>query len=338
MAVIGMDEARHLVAAGRYSEAEAAYRTLVAEQPFEALHNLGFVYRNTGQLIDAERCYRDALSLRPDAPSTRFALAILLLSQGRYAEGWPLYESRAQHLRLYEPQTAAKPWRGEDLTGRHLLVLGEQGLGDQIQFLRFVRQAPAARITFWAQPPLCRLFLTNGFNVAPGVPQLALPDADYWVRVMSLPLWLGADVNASPYLSAKPRAVGGVGLMTRGDPRHANDANRSIPPELATWLFDQHQFVDLSPVATGARDMLDTAEIIAGLDLVVTVDTSIAHLAGAMGKPVWIILPAAGTDWRWMVGRSSSPWYASARLYRQPEPGDWNSVLNAVLDELSTSG
>ena len=128
----------------------------------------------------------------------------------------------------------------------------------------------------------------------------------------------------APYLSAAPvRAPGRIGVMTTGNPNHTNDANRSLPPALAQRLLRLPGATSLALADTGASDFADTAAIIAGLDLVITVDTAVAHLAGALGRPVWILIPSIMTDWRWMEGRTDSPWYPSATLYRQSNAGDW---------------
>jgi hypothetical protein len=150
---------------------------------------------------------------------------------------------------------------------------------------------------------------------------------------------------AAPYLRAarpwpRPLAPGfKVGLMTAGNPVYANDANRSLPEAAAAALFGLvARPVDLRPSQTGAADFADTAALMAELDLVISVDTAAAHLAGAMGKPCWVLLPAANPDWRWMRGRRDSPWYPSVRLYRQPAPGDWGPVLDEVAADLDALG
>ena len=126
--------------------------------------------------------------------------------------------------------------------------------------------------------------------------------------------------------------------MARGNPTHKNDAKRSLDPSGAAELLSLPGAVSLAPEHTGARDFQDTADLIAGLDLVISVDTAVAHLAGSLGVPTWILLPSTGVDWRWLRGRKDSPWYPSARLFRQPPTGDWPSVLREVQAELATVG
>jgi hypothetical protein len=178
------------------------------------------------------------------------------------------------------------------------------------------------------------LFRASGLNAVTGE---RLKRADYWVLLGSLPRLLGVTAETlagAPYLTVEPSGAGGVGVKARGSPSHRSDRYRSLPDDAAAQLEMLGQSLD--PAATGATDFLETARIIAGLDLVITVDTSIAHLAGALGKPVWILLASAHTDWRWLRGRSDSPWYASARLYRQDRPRAWDPVLRQVAADLAS--
>jgi len=330
--------------AGDWAQAERRYRALTKLKPSWAYHNLGVVYVTTGRLAEAEAALRAALAADPAQAATRHSLAMLLLSLGRYAEGWPLHEARRQvaALKINRPNLPYPEWRGEDLGGRRLLVVTEQGLGDQIQFARFLPQLVArrAQVTFACAPALAPLFEGLGVTVTPVREGQALPDADCWTLLMSLPLRLGLtleEVSGAPYLAPAPVAAGGgVGVAAQGAPSHSNDRFRSLDPGSAGELLTLGR--DLAPEATGAADFLDTARIVAGLDLVISVDTSVAHLAGAMGKPVWILLPAVETDWRWLRGRDDSPWYGSARLYRQASPGDWGPVVRRVAADLAALG
>jgi len=333
--------AAHL--AGDWADAERRYRALTALKPSWAYHNLGVVYLTTGRLTEAEAALRAALAADPAQAATKHSLGMLLLSLGRCAEGWPLYEARREvaALRINRPNPPYPEWRGEDLAGRRLLVVTEQGLGDQIQFARFLPQLVerGAQVTFACAPSLAPLFEGLGAALAPVADSFALPEADYWTLLMSLPLRLGltmGEISGAAYLAASPVGDGGVGVVARGAASHSNDRFRSLDPSSAAALLALGR--DLRPEATGAADFLDTARIVAGLDLVISVDTSIAHLAGAMGKPVWILLPAAETDWRWLRGRSDSPWYGSARLYRQVTPGDWRPVMRQVTADLDALG
>jgi len=287
---------------------------------------------------------REALRLDPANPRIQVLLGEALLGQGRYEDAWPLMEARldAPELGSPRPPLAEPEWRGEPLAGKRLLIIGEQGAGDQIMYARFapILQAQGAEVTLLCLPSLARLFARSlGVDVAAMAGRVDLPDPDYWTLTASLPARLGvglAGLPYAPYLNASARPLGRkIGVVTRGNPRHWNDARRSLPADAAARLLARGDVVDLAPEASGAKDFLETAEIAAGLDLVISVDTSMAHLAGAMGKPVWILLPAYGVDWRWLRDRSDTPWYPSARLWRQPQGDDWNTVLDAIEAELA---
>lgn len=258
-----------------------------------------------------------------------------LLTAGEYREGFALYEGRigtepavlipAQQW----PNLNCPEWRGEDVAGKHLLVFGEQGFGDQIMFARFIPslQALGASVTYVCGVGLERLF-PNG-HVARQRHDFS--PAHYWCLVGSLPHKLGVTLETlpRPYPIVTPaRDGGGIGVVPSGRPTHVNDANRSLDPQSAARLLALGR--DLRPEATGARDFAETADIIASLDLIITVDTSVAHLAGSMGKPVWILLTHRRVDWRWMRDRADSPWYPSARLLRQGPDGGWSAVLAEV--------
>ncbi|MCR5875501.1 hypothetical protein LRS10_15725 [Phenylobacterium sp. J426] len=201
----------------------------------------------------------------------------------------------------------------------------------------FARYAPqlAARgadVTLVCLPPLARLFEPLGVRLVAAQGRMEFPEPDLFVMLADLPLRLGQfKIPGEPYLRGTPpaSATGGIGLVRRGNPTHPNDSHRSLGDDVVIPF----PTVSLDPAQTGARDMQDTADIIAGLDAVVTVDTSVAHLAGAMGKPVHILLPAHGVDWRWGEG-ARSLWYPGARLYRQGRPGDWRQALEMVARRL----
>lgn len=310
-----------------------------------ALRQEGERLKLLGEFSRAETVLREALRLAPEDPYTQVHLSHVLLTQGRYAEAWPLQARRLEAVALGSPRPPLDEpeWMGESLAGKRLLIVGEQGAGDQIMYARF---APLARNAGADVTLLCRADLARLFQASIGVATLAMqgtvetPDPDVWALTASLPARFGVtaeSIPAAPYLFAEPRpATGWIGVVARGNPLHPYDALRSLPPEAAARLAALPGAVDLSPTATGARDFADTAAIIAGLDLVISVDTSAAHLAGAMGKPAWILLPAYGLDWRWMEHRSDSPWYPSARLFRQTRPGDWMGVLDQVAAALKS--
>ena len=269
-------------------------------------------------------------------------------------------------------------WRGESLAGKSLLIWPEHGFGDYIQFVRYVpllKQRGATRITLACAAPLRALLETVGGVDAVLTDLNAVGPHDYWAFPMSLPMHFQTTLAnvpaAQPYLRALPDRVqrwrprlpeGGprVGLVWKGNAIHSNDTNRSLPglTTLAPlWKVPGLHFVSLqkwrgehearqSPASlpllelgVDIADFADSAAIVSQLDLVICVDTAIAHVAGALGKPCWVLLPALGTDWRWLMNRTDSPWYPQGmRLFRQSVPGDWNGTVDAValaLDEWS---
>jgi hypothetical protein len=298
-----------------------------------ALHDRGGLLKMAGQLEGAEEALRAALAIEPKNPKTLHALGIVLLSQGRYAEGWPLYDARhdVPELGLPKPALPYPEWRGESLAGKRLLIFGEQGFGDQIMFARFalVARDQGAAVTMFCRPALSRLFAQfDGVEVIGAVGAVEFPDPDYWVMSGSIAGRFGITpetVPSAPYLKAEPGPpLGGLGVAWRGNPYHRNDANRSLPPDAGAQLLSLPGARSLHPEDSGAQDFADTARLIASMANVLSVDTSVAHLAGAMGKPVTILVPALMTDWRWMQDRNDTPWYPSARLLRQATPGHWN--------------
>lgn len=340
-------QARKAQTAGSFAEAESLYRAAAEAGPRHHFvhHDRGGFYKLLGDLSKAERSLRVAHRLAPLDAKTRHALGIVLLSQGRYREGWTLYDARhaIPELGLFKPTLPYPEWKGEPLAGKNLLIFPEQGLGDQIQFSRFApwAQDRDADVTLLCHPVLAQLFADSfSVRVVAASGKVEFPDPDYWVMSGSIVGRAGllpSDLPNAPYLKASaPRPIPGarIGIATRGNPAHANDANRSLSPALAEELLSVPGAASLHPEDTGAADFADTAQIIAGLDLVVSVDTSVAHLAAAMGKETWILIPRLMTDWRWQEASATTPWYPSARLIRQTQPDDWTPTVKAVRDEL----
>ncbi len=356
--------------------AEQHCRAALAADPrlAEAHASLGCLLTNIARLPEAIAACHDAIALKPNLAEAHWNLGIAHLLGGDLPAGFAEYEWRKRHpahaqefRRLPQPE-----WQGEDLAGRTLLVLAEQGLGDAVMFARFLDPLAArgARVMLACDPRLLPL-LAAAPGVARAVPRdRALPDCDCWVDQMSLPHRLGTTLEtipaASGYLHADPARVAAwaaklpkprdgarrIGLVWAGNPLHSNDAHRSCPAEalrpLTGMAGDSFVSLQVGPNAAEARglgltdhsealtDFGETAALLAGLDMVITVDTAVAHVAGAMGKPVWLMLPHA-PDWRWLLGRPDSPWYASARLFRQPKPGDWAGVVDAIVQSLPAS-
>ncbi len=355
---------------GDLSAAEAAFRQALTDQPrlAEAHHGLGLVHRARNDLIAANQAQKAATAIDPNLAPAQLELGELDLLAGFFREGFAGYEWRYHlpHAVGLLPKFKAPAWDGTDLQGQFLFVYVEQGYGDSIMFARFLPQAAArgARVILGVSPPLARLFA--GLS---GVERIATnwSEAEPYQRhapISSLAWMLGVDkpeaIPTAPYLRADLDAVArfrtrigptptlNVGVVWSGRSDNPNDAKRSLPAaklralaETGVHLFSLHKDArppkELPCVDLGSelQDFADAAAAIEALDLVISVDTAIAHLAGALGKPVWILLPFA-PDWRWRLDRPDSDWYPSARLFRQPSPGDWDSVVNAVADQLAS--
>jgi len=312
---------------------------------FEELCDHATLLAAHGDLHGAEPLLRRLTAHAPEHPRANRNLAHVLMAQGRYIEAAPFHRPR-DALRAGarpKPTLPYPEWRGEPLAGKRLLIWPEQGLGDEIMFARFARWAheQGAQVTLLCSPPLQRLFdVSLPAEVLATEGEVTFPDPDFWAMSADMLTEGGftpATLPRAPYLFA-PSQGRGVGIKTRGNPAHDNDARRSLPDDLAAELLSLPGAVDLDPSSTGATDFQETAKIVAGLDLVVSVDTSVAHLAGALGVPVWILLPHFNTDWRWMRGRDDSPWYPSARLFRQEVDEDWRPVIDRACAELKRSG
>lgn len=316
-------------------------------QAAQHLHDRGGGHKLAGRLAQAEADFRAALALEPGRADTRWALGTVLLALGRYAEGFPLLEARHEVATFVRrrPDLPYPEWTGGEVAGRRILIWPEQGFGDQIQSARFapLLRDRGAEVTLLCSPVLARLFGRLGVHVVAAAGAVEFPDPDGWVMSESIAGRLGVTpdtVPNRPYLTfPEPPARSGrlrVGLVTAGNPTHPNDAWRSLSPaEAARLRALPAEMVSLHPEDSGARDFLDTAEIVAGLDLVVSVDTAVAHLAGALGKACWVMIPAFNTDWRWMQDRTDSPWYPSMRLFRQTAPGDWTGVMAQIEDAVA---
>ena len=306
----------------------------LSDLPTPDLYRLAAQLRADVRPEPTEAVLRELMARRPDEPQVRFALAYLLLARGAFGEAWPLYEARIEVAanRIRKPRFSFPEWRGERVGS--LLLFPEQGLGDQIFFARYaiLLRDRGVEVTLVAEPPLARLFETLGVEVIAGGEGVAVPRRDAWALVGSLPRWLGLHAPQS-YLPSAPDGHG-TGVVVRGNPAYAKDAQRSLPPELAAELMVLPGAVSLQREETGAADLQATAGIIAGLARVVAVDTAIAHLAAAMGKPTWLLV-SHDPDWRWGWAGDTTPWYPSMRLFRQTTPGDWRPVLDAVKAALS---
>lgn len=289
----------------------------------------------------AEVALRRALSASPADPAIQAALGAVLLKTGRLTEGFPLFDAWRRVPGREEkgaPKLPFAPWRGQPVAGKRVLIWSEHGFGDQIMYARFARLLvrKGAEVSWLCPPPLARLIAGLGVQALPS-DQPADLACDFYIPSSALPL--GFDLTwdtipSAPYVTApSPKtSPARIGVMTAGNLLNAPGANRALPADLGQRLLALPGAMSLAPEATGARDFLETADLIAGLDLVVSVDTAVAHLAGAMGKPVWVLVPFVA-DWRW-PDREPNPWHPTARVWRQGADLDWAPVVAAVEAEL----
>lgn len=338
-----LELASALQVAGYLAEAEPLYRRVLQADPGlrVARDNLIRLLAAEHRWAEAETLLRSALEETPGDPTKTFRLSSMVLADGRWAEGWPLYEARHAHLgrdRVHKPFLSMPEWRGE--TVERLLIWPEPGYGEMILLARFVPvlEARGIKVTVLCAPELARLLSGAGLTVLATTEGLQIPPHDAWTLCGSLPLRLGTTPDSIPPplpVVAAPRGrSGGIGIVTSGKATSPQDADRSLPADFAAELMSLPGAVNLDPRQTGARDFQDTAEIIAGLDRVITVDTAVVHLAGSMGKPTAVLLPRVGANWCWLRERADSPWYPSVRLYRQPRPGAWRPALDEVYGDL----
>ena len=363
-----------LAATKRFPDAEVAYQKAIELKPHcpQAWSNLGVLYAGIRREHDAERCQRTAIFLDPTYALARFNLSYLLLRQGRFEEGWSCLEARDWYAGLQHYLTTPR-WRGEPLAGKSLLICFEAGLGDMIQFCRYaavLKAQGATSITLLCHPPLKKLLETvAGIDNLIGYDE-QLPESgwDYWTPLLSIPGYCNTRIDTIPadipYLYAQRDLIekwaehmpaGGlrVGLAWKGNPLFENDADRSLPAlailaplwqvpgvcfiSLQKGEGENESIAELPLTRLGPQlaDFTDTAAVIANLDLVISVDTAVAHLTGALGKPCWLLLPDYKTDWRWLNERTDTPWYPGVmRLYRQTSIGDWASVIDRVAEDL----
>ena len=338
-----------------------------------AWNNLGLALQASNEIGAAIDAFRRALALKPDFAHARWNLALALLLDRRFDEGWREYDARLELPELgrcRHPYPGTR-WRGAALAGKTILLYPEQGLGDALQFARYASTlaAQGARCVIRCSESLAPLL-----EAVPGVSQVVreaeqLPHYDWHAPLLSLPRLVGTRAESIPacvpYITipegrreaareklARSRAPLRAGLVWSGNPGHGNDRNRSIAlgelrplldvNNIAWFSLQQGERADqlaltlgaeaVAPLASGST-LSDTAAFVAELDLVISVDTAIAHLAGALAKPTWILLPFA-PDWRWQLDRDDSPWYPTARLFRQPRARDWSSVVTRIVAEL----
>jgi tetratricopeptide (TPR) repeat protein len=334
--------------------------------------NLANLLLDQGDFAAATASIQEALLLDPDCPEAQFTQGILYLTQGKFAPGWAGYEHRLR-CRQTASRFASQPaWDGSDVGDKIVLIHSEQGLGDTLQFIRYLKLARqrTARLVVAIPPaliPLCEQSNIEGLisNAQP------MPRFDLQAALLSLPAIFHTELDsipcAIPYLTAEPTRIESwrqrlapyrglrMGIAWRGSPAYHNNALRSIPLRCfeplarvsGVRLFSlqkaergeslgetsqSFQVVTLPGLDETGGAFMDTAAVMKNLDLVVTCDTAIPHLAGALGVPTWVALCHA-SEWRWMLERADSPWYPGMRLFRQVTPGDWDEVFERIAQE-----
>jgi Flp pilus assembly protein TadD len=366
--------------AGRLDDALAVSSRGLALQPADplALHNQAIIHQERGEPEQVIRCARQAIALKPSMPGPHFAIAEAQLLRGDFAEGWEEYEWRFRlpgfpYLIPPALQQGRPQWDGGDLRGSLLLLIGDQGFGDVIQFSRYIR---------WAAGRCPRLVMATSIEMAPLLrrlfPRLHIftnwsecPTFAAYCPISGLPRLHGTRLDTIPSPASieadagrvilwkerldrlVPSGLRRIGLVWAGRATHRNDRNRSMPlstlaplaalrgcalvslqkGEAAGQTAGYQGHAPLIDAGAEIIDFEDTAAVIGALDLVVTVDTSVAHLAAAMGRPCWVMLPYAA-DWRWLQGRADSPWYPAVRLFRQSEARRWDEVVEAIVEAI----
>ena len=360
-----------------FKDAVSCYKKALEKRPeyVEAGNNMGRALLAAGDLTGALSCYYNVLSHHPESADAHFNLSVAHLLQGNLVEGWKEYEWRFKREKWKNtyPCRFEKPrWDGSFFKGKRLFVHSEQGLGDILQFVRYLPMVKArgGTVIFETLKP----FL-NIFSKVEGIDELVefrsdagpAVEFDFYIPLLSLPLIFGTSLKTIParvpYLYSDPvkadcwnkRLAGNgfkTGIVWAGTP---TDPKRSCPP---AWLLPVAKIpevklyglqkgipavqvqveglpegMEMTNFGEEFKDFSDTAAVIENMDLVISIDTSVAHLAGAMGKPVWVMLPFV-SDWRWFLNREDSPWYPTMRLFRQKRPGDWGTVCREIASEL----
>jgi tetratricopeptide (TPR) repeat protein len=362
------------IAQGKVAAAIDSYQQAISINSNDpiAYSNLGNAYLEQGKLPEAIASCRQAIIVKPDHADAHLNLGLALLLSGDLQSGFAEYEWRLSCAEVQSPHLpSSQLWDGNDLEGKEILIYSEQGLGDTIQFIRYLSlvEARGGKVHFLCHRSLQRLFATVA-----GIEKLLLEISHFgiYAPLLSLPHILGTTLETIPdrvhYLSvpaeikppiildsAQKQSTLKVGLVWFSNNPNLNSFKRSCPlshflrlfaiPEISFYSLqkdlvptDRDLLIQNRAKITDLSDRLEdfaaTASAIAQLDLVISIDTAVAHLAGAMARPVWVLIPFA-PDWRWMLNREDSPWYPTVRLFRQAKPGDWAGVLQKVHDSLT---
>ena len=352
---------------GKLEKSVHAYQKAIQIQPgyAEAYFNLGNSLREQGKLKESTQALQKAVQIQPDYADAHFNLAMLLLLQGQFVEGWEKYEWRWDSSLKSQKRNFKRPlWDGTSLSSKSILIYAEQGFGDSIQFVRYIDLFPdTTTIIVACQPELKSLLKRIGRIDTLVTKGEDIPKFDFHAPIVSLPHIFGTVLETIPakipylypdknsdfaFLSNDERDLK-VGIAWAGSPTHINDRNRSISLNNFKCLLDikgceffslqvgeHHRDIKRCGYSRIIKDLgkqftnfHHTASVILQLDLVISVDTAVVHLAGALGKPVLTLLPFI-PDWRWMLNRSDSPWYPSMTLFRQRKRGDWHSVFQEI--------
>lgn len=353
-------------------EALKHYATAFVNDPdsVSAFNNYGNVMREMGRPDRAIPFLEHAVAMDPNHETAPFNLAVSYLLMGDYARGWPAYESRwnFEHLKGRLPKLDKPRWIGQDLKGKTIKVIAEQGIGDNIQFSRFLANLHAlgARVIWVVDPGMKELFPPSDVIAHCVTPGELIPEFDYWICVMSLPSVLGITLEnlpaATSYIGANAilarqwaerlgkKTKMRVGFFWSGRRDTWINQHKSVPFDVMLDLVKrnpQYQWINLQVDATEAetsqlisagvesypgtiRNLADTAALLHHMDVVVGIDSAVSHLAGAMGRPTWIMLNSYATDWRWLLNRNDSPWYNTARLFRQEKRDEWIPVAAKI--------
>jgi Flp pilus assembly protein TadD len=364
-------------AMSRHSEAIEYFLEAIRGRPafFQAWNHLGNALAEQNQLEEALFAYEESLKIESKNASAKFNWSLTCLRHGKLnREVWLRYEYRWVALNLSPQRNFQQPlWHGEaPIANQSILLHADQGLGDTIQLVRYAAGIAGRGATVHIEVQKELKALLQGVAGAASVFSEGepLPHFDQHCPLLSVPFAEDTRLETIPaevpYLTAPadridrwrphfpPQSRLRVGVVWRGNPKHKNDANRSIAFDAFRAIFDTENCdfvclqIGLNPAESAVisahpqcvnhtdniRDFCDTAAIVSHLDLVIAVDTSVAHLVGALGKPIWLMLPFC-PDWRWLLDRDDSPWYPTMRLFRQPAVGDWDSVIQSVRSELA---
>lgn len=363
---------------GRLEAAAECYQRALAKNPryADAHNNLGNALHDLGQFEESIACYQTAVQLKPDYAEAHLSLAISWLLVGNLEAGWPEYDWRFACKRPERPPFVEPIWDGSPLDGKTILLYGEQGFGDKLQFIRYAPlvKARGGRVVVACNPALLKIFSrTPGIDELVPIPDGVLPKFDVYANLLTLPAIFQTRIESIPcnvpYLFADPdlverwgqrlraRSTFKIGIVWQGSQHNFGARTRTIAlkhfaplaqvpgvelislqkgfgTEQIAELAGEMSIVELGDDFDAASGpFMDTAAVMRNLDLVIASDTSIGHLAGGLGVPVWVAIPFV-PDWRWMRDREDTPWYPTMRLFRQRQTGAWEPVFQRIADEL----